>query len=350
MLIFKYFYDNQMVYRDLKPDNIMIDENKELVLIDLDSLIKIDECKTSENTLDIGYIFIAPEVEETKKFSYQSDVYSLGKIIEYIMKNIVMDASQNEYLAVNEIISKCININAENRSSISDIIHYFISIFHGQSKLEKYNNKYDIHFKYFEKIITTIKKYKINKNDPKVQLDLGYIYYEGKYVDQNIDKAINYLSLAAKQNDSISQFKLGVIYEEGKYIKQDINKAIHYYSLAADKNHPMAVYYLGLIYEEGKYLISNINKAISYYLRAANLNNPKAQFKLGYFYYAGKYLNNDITKAIHYYSLAADQNYTNAQLCLGAVYYLDNYAQHNLEKLKIDAISTSNITSLYTRN
>ena len=42
MIVFKYFHDNGYIYCDLKPDNVMIDNNKNIVLIDLDRLIKND--------------------------------------------------------------------------------------------------------------------------------------------------------------------------------------------------------------------------------------------------------------------------------------------------------------------
>ena len=69
------------------------------------------------------------------------------------------------------------------------------------------------------------------------QFNLGYIYYCGLFVLRNIDKAIYYLSLAAKQYHSDAQFYLGSIYYEGLYVTHDIEKAIHYFKEASCFNH-----------------------------------------------------------------------------------------------------------------
>lgn len=57
------------------------------------------------------------------------------------------------------------------------------------------------------------------------------IYYFGKYIEQDINKSIYYLTLAANQNFFDAQLKLGTIYYEGKYVKQDINISIQYLAL-----------------------------------------------------------------------------------------------------------------------
>lgn len=85
MLTIKYFHDNEMIYRDLKPNNIVIDANKTAVLIDFDRLIRIDD--KSIRSKEIGTDFSDPKSVETGNFTYESDIYSLGKIIEYIMNN-----------------------------------------------------------------------------------------------------------------------------------------------------------------------------------------------------------------------------------------------------------------------
>ena len=51
----------------------------------------------------------------------------------------------------------------------------------------------------------------------------------------DINKAIHYFTLAANQNNPDAQFNLGFMYYEGKYVTRDINKAIHYFSLAANQ-------------------------------------------------------------------------------------------------------------------
>ena len=85
-----------------------------------------------------------------------------------------------------------------------------------------------------------------NQNDPYAQYNLGFIYFEGQYVKQDINKSIHYYSLAANQNDQQAQFNLGLIYFEGQYAKQDINKSIHYFSLAANQNDPEAQHNLNI--------------------------------------------------------------------------------------------------------
>ena len=47
-------------------------------------------------------------------------------------------------------------------------------------------------------------------------------------------KTRHYITLAADGNNSGAQLNIGYIYYEGKYITRDINKAIHYFSLAAE--------------------------------------------------------------------------------------------------------------------
>ena len=70
----------------------------------------------------------------------------------------------------------------------------------------------------------------------------------GQYVQQDIDKAIYYFTLAANKGHIKAQYELSLLYYiEGGTIK-DINKSIYYCTLAANKNYANAQYTLGIIY------------------------------------------------------------------------------------------------------
>lgn len=43
LIVIQCFHERHYIYRDLKPNNIMINENKMVVLIDLDRLIEVDD-------------------------------------------------------------------------------------------------------------------------------------------------------------------------------------------------------------------------------------------------------------------------------------------------------------------
>ena len=125
-------------------------------------------------------------------------------------------------------------------------------------------------------------------------------------------KVQNIISLLENQNVPEINFSIGKIYYEGKYVTRNINKAIHYYSLAANQNHPNAQFNLGTIYYKGEYVTQNINKAIQYFTLAANHSIPEEQFVLGIIYFLGEHIKQGIKKGLYCIMLASMNNFRKA--------------------------------------
>ncbi|KAK8836224.1 hypothetical protein M9Y10_039856 [Tritrichomonas musculus] len=348
-LIFYYFHYNELIYRDLKPNNVMIDSNKNIVLIDFDRLIDNIE---NTHSIDANNKFIAPEVYATNQYSYESDIYSVGKMIEHILNG------KKDVPFLNNIIQKCTNERASNRPSISEIINKFILLTQEKVKIERCVCNFKDHFTILGWI-----SHKVSPGDKMSLFGLGLNYEIGEYIKCDINKAIHYYTLADIQNYNEAQYRLGLIFlkykniTQGNYkslyyfskaaynkhlyalvyvgyfnLKLDINKAIFCFSYAANQNIPIAQYYLGLIYLTDKYCLFDINKAIHYLSLAANRNIPIAQCYLGLIYSKEKYCLFDINKAIHYLSLAANRNYPEAQCYLGLIYSKKEYTIFDISK------------------
>lgn len=59
MEIIDYFHDNKYVLRDIKPDNIIIDENNIVVMIDFDRMIECSSIsKAIESKITNPFIYI----------------------------------------------------------------------------------------------------------------------------------------------------------------------------------------------------------------------------------------------------------------------------------------------------
>ncbi|MBE5856722.1 MAG: serine/threonine protein kinase [Lachnospiraceae bacterium] len=87
-----------MIYSDLKPDNVLIDSEKNIRLIDTGSIISLKEIrerKTSEgNMASPG--FSSPEQMEGKAISPRSDIFSLGALLHFMLSG--EDPSKPPYL------------------------------------------------------------------------------------------------------------------------------------------------------------------------------------------------------------------------------------------------------------
>ena len=81
----KCLHQHDIAYTDLKPQNIMITQvNKDLKLIDLGGCFTSAYTNTAQATVG----FISPEQKQFGKLDVTTDVYCVGKLIEYIENNI----------------------------------------------------------------------------------------------------------------------------------------------------------------------------------------------------------------------------------------------------------------------
>ena len=85
-----YMHRNGIIHCDLKPENIMITANDLRVKI-IDIGLPETDYKTDHELLIKENEFIAPELFKGEEADPRSDVYSLGKIVEFIIERNMLD-------------------------------------------------------------------------------------------------------------------------------------------------------------------------------------------------------------------------------------------------------------------
>lgn len=117
---------------------------------------------------------------------------------------------------------------------------------------------------------------------------MGLIYYEGKYIQHDIDKAIDYFRKAANNDVPESQFFLGMIYFLNlNEQNQNIEKGIEYLIQSSQNGFQEAQFIVGILYHEGRYIQRDIKKAVHLYKELSSLNNNFAKNNLGVLYRNG---------------------------------------------------------------
>lgn len=242
---------NFFLYRDLKPTNIIIDSNKKAVLIDFD-YSRIEE-NNDQKTSGFGELgFLSPELDSSNNYSFQTDIYSIGKIIYFIIhgKKLLNDNEFEkfpiEFECLEEIYKQCTEEDPLKRPNISELINTFYDyctkeIFHDE-KIRIVNDLVSIRLKQIQNFVVfddfDVKKQLIDKivllfdflsklNDNKLEdffreffpeivnfaslcdLDckslfiIGKLYYEEKLVAKNIERAFVFLDLSKRKNEQM---------------------------------------------------------------------------------------------------------------------------------------------------
>lgn len=114
-----------IIYRDIKPSNIMITTNGKVILIDF-GISKIYNCDRLQDTVCAGSNgYAAPEQYGSGKCCTQTDIYGIGMLVYFMAKgrnpftglepllNENYEADFNDNLRI--IIQKCVKIDIEDR-------------------------------------------------------------------------------------------------------------------------------------------------------------------------------------------------------------------------------------------
>ena len=94
---------------------------------------------------------------------------------------------------------------------------------------------------------------------------------------------------AAFKDNPAAISNIGNLYWTGKGVRKNTNRAIQYYIMAAERTHPRAQYFLAEAYLDGKGISKDTAKAVELYRKAAENGEPLAMDTLSHIYFAGLY-------------------------------------------------------------
>lgn len=128
----EYIHQRNIIHRDLKPENILITKNFTVKITDF-GLGKIRgndfECTTYAGTR----LYAPPEQYYEKRFSFKSDIFSLGIILFELInifktnteRVIEINKLRKGLLQVNTLLKRMVSLIPEERPSINQLILHF---------------------------------------------------------------------------------------------------------------------------------------------------------------------------------------------------------------------------------
>lgn len=79
VLMFEHLHKNKIIYRDLKPENLMIAIDGYLKLIDMNTAKVLKQSNNYRTATVIGTPhYIAPEILFSKNYSFEADLWTMG--------------------------------------------------------------------------------------------------------------------------------------------------------------------------------------------------------------------------------------------------------------------------------
>ena len=177
-----------------------------------------------------------------------------------------------------------------------------------------------------------------NNKDAMLAVFNYFINHDDKaLLVDNIERVMRYLSALAESGNSYAMRHLGNLYNDGRGVEQDHKKAIEWFEKSAAAGDTYAMCSLGYISYYGRGAELDYAKAYGYISRAAFLENVNAMYKLGDMYYYGKHVKEDKNAAFFWYDQAdvcTSHSYERASVDfrLGKCYLYGHGVEQNIPK------------------
>ena len=113
---------------------------------------------------------------------------------------------------------------------------------------------------------------------PAAERELGFLYYKGHGVRQNIPTAVAWFEKSAMRGDVLSQTNLAKMYENGLFVARNDASSAKYFAMAAEQGDRRAQLRMG----EMRYLGTGVERdpaeAVKWWILATNDDTKQAQY------------------------------------------------------------------------
>ncbi len=147
---------------------------------------------------------------------------------------------------------------------------------------------------------------------------LAYIYEHGKVMEQDYEKAREYLLKACELGEKGIYHRLGHYSYEGLGTPKDLQEAFDYFYSGASEGETECYYYLGVMFAKGEGVNKDPSRAFYWYQQGANSGDPKAMYNLAVYYENGIGVHEDQDKALFWLNKSAEKGFGPAKKKLKA--------------------------------
>lgn len=148
--------------------------------------------------------------------------------------------------------------------------------------------------------------------EPEALYLVGAMYYDGKGVEKNEDKAWAYYEKAAELGQTDSQMLTGTQHmylalrkaPTSKLREEEFVKAAGWFKKAADKGQAEAILWYGDMLTKGQGMPKNEKEGVKWVERSAEMGNANAHAMLGTYYIEGKVVTRNTIKAYQHLEIS----------------------------------------------
>lgn len=110
------FMPRPIIYRDLKPSNIMLTKGNRLVLVDFGISMEYDRFQLKDNNISGTEAYAAPEqLVRGGRTDQRTDIYNLGATLYRLLGGETFQARDRSARLLAELIARCMENRAEDR-------------------------------------------------------------------------------------------------------------------------------------------------------------------------------------------------------------------------------------------
>lgn len=148
---------------------------------------------------------------------------------------------------------------------------------------------------------------KAQAGDMLAMYEVGLRFLEGRNVERDPARGLDWLERAANQGMPLAQYQVGSLYEKGIGTTKNAQTAKAWYEKAAAGGNVRAMHNLGVLFAEGGLGTVDLTTAATWFRKAAERGIKDSQYNLAVLYARGLGVKQNLSEAYLWFSLAAQQ-------------------------------------------